>query len=130
MEMQVITDARPGSFAEVKAHVDALRLEKFPEDGGALFEQVHDFGGFLFGKKGKVHHVAQGGHHDMPVVVGEFVHDDERRPASVEDKPFLVVRTVIGRKAKDARIGFRPQDIVHAPRRPQRMSHKTASLFG
>ncbi len=39
-----------------------------------------------------------------------------------------VMGKIIGRETQNARIRFRPQNIVHTPRGPQRMCHTTASL--
>ena len=128
MEMQVVADARSGGFAEVEAYIDALRFEKLPENGRALLEQFHDFRRFLRRQKRQIHDVPQGSHHDMPVVVRKFVHDDESGLATVQDEPFLVMGKIIGRETQNARIRFRPQNIVHTPRGPQRMCHTTASL--
>ena len=89
MEMQVVADARSGGFAEVEAYIDALRFEELPENGRALLEQFHDFRRFLRRQKRQIHDVPQGSHHDMPVVVRKFVHDDESGFATVQDEPFL-----------------------------------------
>jgi hypothetical protein len=118
MKVQMFPDARSGRFSNIYTYIDALRRITLLQDSRAALQKQHEFRSFFRGKMVNVHDVTVGGDHEMPIIIGKFVHNDKIPPAAVQDKPLLVFIPVRG-QAENAGIGLGSQNILQSPGAPQ-----------
>ena len=125
MKMQMLPDARACGLALIETYIDALAVEVLLEYHRAALDQIHDFVGFLGGQIGKSHNVPVRTDHDMPVVIGIFLHDHKSPRAAIEHQPLLVFVRGIG-QTKNTGIGLGSEDVFNAPRRPKLFHDQTS----
>jgi hypothetical protein len=75
MQMDVPGYPRPGSFTDVEAHIEALRVVDFLQDMRGFSSHLHDLGAGILVKVLQVGVVFVRHHHQMPAGVGEAVQD-------------------------------------------------------
>jgi len=107
MKMQVFADASTGGLPKIQADIYTFTPEMFLENPCAMFEHVHDFRAFLVGKISEIHRMPVWANHDMPVVVGVFVHDNKREGIARQYQT-LPVFLHCWRNTENTTVRFRP----------------------
>jgi hypothetical protein len=117
VEVEMVEDAGAGRFAEIQPEVEPVRLVDGGEGAFHALRERHHLAQFLRLERAEFAGVAVRYDHDVPVVVGEFVENDERTPSPVDDERMAV--NVRERVAEDAP-GVRPGRRGHVGQPPGR----------
>ena len=119
VDVQVIGNARAGDFAEVDAHVKAIRLHHGGKRGHAAAGELPQVQQFLIGKAVQIRHFLVGNDHQMAAIVGITVQHGVAGAVARDHE----IGNVIGRArnaAENALLQFRQPDcsvVFDAPRR-------------
>jgi hypothetical protein len=118
MEVRVYSSAR--GAAEVQAYVEPVRAERAVERLSGTAGEFPQFAGYASVKSVKVCGVRVRHYHEMPVVVGEQVQDDETFLPTEEHQVFSVICLfpLFAENAPRAVLAADAGDVRHSPRRP------------
>lgn len=118
MKMQMFAYAGPSRLTEVETDIDAVRSKRALQDIGAVSQKIHHFKRLFLGQVADIHQVAKGGDHEVPVVVGIFVHNDEAALAAMQHQPLFVLGGALG-QAEHAGVGFGAEYVFNPPGTPE-----------
>lgn len=107
-------DPRPRALAHVDPDVESVGVHRPLQDLDTEVGQFEKLGPLLGAPAGESRGVAAGNHHQMAVVVGVSVHDDEVMLAPVEDQ-ILSVPVLIDLLAEYAAARLVTEDVLHPP---------------
>src|SRR5579871_391086 len=106
MPMHMVDDSRPRATPEVRADVEARRIERLAQSRASIGNQLADDSALLAGEKLRRCDVTARSHHQMPIVVGIAIEHDERVAARIQNEAALALRRIELTETENA--GVRP----------------------
>lgn len=120
MEMQVVSDAGAGCFAEIAADVETIRAEMAAEDGGGLLGHGGKRCRLVAVELGDAGDMSARGQQQVAVAIRKTIEQDNILMVAIEEKQLAILASAT-RRLKEAVVRFRGEALhmLNTPRGPQ-----------